>query len=255
MADTDKFVHLHVHSQYSLLESSVRSEDLIAKVSELKMPAVAVTDHGNMFGAVEFYLNAKKGGVKPILGCEVYIAPGGRLQKGGGPANGGRGQNPQSLARLVLLATNIDGYHDLCQLVSRGYTEGFYYKPRVDYEILKTYGKHLIALTSSPQGDVPAAFLNQGADVALKKIRFYKEIFDDRLYLEMQRNGSPAWETLNPFLKEASVITGVPLVATNDVHYLNREEAMAHEILLCTNLQITKAIPFIICLLSQRQKA
>ena len=226
------FVHLHVHSQYSLLESSVRLDQLVAKTAELEMPAVAVTDHGNMFGAVEFYLEAKDTGVKPILGCEVYIAPGSRLQKGGGPSNGARSSNPQSLSRLVLLAMNLEGYHDLCRLVSRSYTEGFYYKPRVDFEILKEYSKNLIALTSSPHGDVPLAFTQGGEEKALEKIRFYQEMFKDRLYLEIQRNGSPQWETLIPFFKEASKITGVPLVATNDVHYLKKEEAHAQEILL-----------------------
>jgi DNA polymerase-3 subunit alpha len=226
-----KFVHLHLHTQYSLLESSVRIEDLVEKAKEYNHSAVAMTDHGNMFGAIEFYLNAKKAGIKPILGCEVYIAPGDRKTKGAAPGTN-RTQNPQSLARLVLLCQNIEGYHELCQLVSLGYTEGFYYKPRIDYEILAKYSQNLIALTSSPQGDVPLTFVQHGAERALEKIKFYKNIFKDRFYLEIQKTGSPVWNTLTPFLIEAGKLTDTPVVATNDVHYLNRDESFAHEILL-----------------------
>jgi len=229
----ENFVHLHVHTQYSLLESSVRIDKLVARACELKMPAVAMTDHGNLFGAIQFYLGAKYAGLKPIIGCEVYIAPNGRTQKGGGAPGGPRGSNPQSLPRLVLLAMNLQGYRNLCQLVSRGYTEGFYYKPRIDYEILEQYNGDLIALTSSPHGDVPAAFLSQGADKAIEKIRYYQQIFGDRFYLEAQRSGNPSWDTINNFYLEASKITGAPIVATNDVHYLNQEDAFSHEVLLC----------------------
>jgi len=227
---SEPFVHLHVHTQYSLLESSLRIDEALEKAKEYNQPALAMTDHGNMFGAIEFYLTAKKMGVKPIIGCEVYIAPESRLIKGGGPS--ARNFNPQSLGRLVLLAQNKEGYHNLCQLVSLGYTEGFYYKPRVDYEILEKFSQNLIALTSSPHGDVPATFTQHGAEKALEKIKFYKKIFNDRFYLEIQRNGSPAWNALEPFLIEAGKLTHTPIVATNDIHYLNRDESFAHEILM-----------------------
>jgi DNA polymerase-3 subunit alpha len=227
------FVHLHLHTQYSLLESSVQIDDLMEKAKAFGQPAVAMTDHGNMFGAIEFYLTAKKAGIKPILGCEFYVAPGSRLQKGLAPGqNAGRNLNPQSLGRLVLLAQNIEGYHELCHLVSIGYTEGFYYKPRIDYEVLERYCGNLIALSSSPQGDIPSTFLTHGRDAALEKINFYKSLFGDRFYLEVQKTGSPAWEKIIPFYKEVSVLTDTKLVATNDVHYLNRDESFPHEILL-----------------------
>jgi DNA polymerase-3 subunit alpha len=239
------FAHLHLHSQYSLLESSITFENLINKCLEFNMPAVAVTDHGNMFGAVEFYIEAKNAGIKPILGCEVYIAPNGRLQKGinkdlkpigkreVGEAQTGASRNPnlQSFPRLVLLAENITGYRNLCKLVSLGYIEGFYYKPRIDYEILKEYQEGIIALSGSLKGDVAQAFQNFGPEKALEKIEFYKNIFGDRFYLEVQRTHSQ-WEPYIEFLKEASKKSGLKLVATNEPHYMTKDEAFAQEVLL-----------------------
>ena len=229
------FNHLHLHSQYSLLESSITFEKLVETIKGLGQSAVAVTDHGNLFGAVEFYLEAKCAGIKPILGCEVYIAPGGRLlkrlQKDSNRANGDR-INPQRLPRLVLLAMNLKGFRNLSQLVSLGYTEGFYYKPRVDYEILEKFNEGLIALSSSINGDIPGTFLTEGPEKALEKIKYYKKIFGDRFYLEIQRTGNLEWEKIIHFYKEVSVELEIKLVATNEPHYILREEAFAQEVLL-----------------------
>jgi len=227
------FVHLHLHTQYSLLESSITAEALMSKASENGMNSVAMTDYGNMFGAIEFYLEAKKNGIKPIIGCEVNLAPYGRHFKGTTTPQGARIQNPQATTKLVLLAINMQGYHNLCAIVSRGYTEGFYYKPRVDYEVLKEFSEGLIALSSSILGDVPQAFFNGGSEKGLEKILFYKEIYSDRFYLELQRTGSPNQENLNKFLIDASQKTGVPVVASAEPHYLTRDESFAQEILLC----------------------
>lgn len=216
----DQFVHLHLHSQYSLLESSIQLDELCKKTAESGMPAVAVTDYGNMFGAIEFYIEAQKAGIKPILGCEVFIAPEGRTQKS------------QEFPRLVLLCQNLEGYKNLCKLVSRGYTEGFYYKPRVDYELIKLYNENLIALSSSFLGDVGIAYSKHGEEKALEKIKFYKEIFGDRFYLEIQRTTTRD-EKLNQFLIEAGKKLGIELVATNEPHYMTPEEAFAQEVLLC----------------------
>ncbi len=229
-----KFVHLHLHSQYSLLESSITFEDLLTAAENDGMPAVAVTDNGNMFGAVEFYLDAQKTGVKSILGCEVFIAPESRLVKGAASkeSGGGRGPQNQTFPRLVLLCMNLEGYRNLCQLVSRGFTEGFYYKPRIDYEILKKYNSGLIALTSSINGDVPATFVKHGEEKALEKIEFYKSIFGDRFYLEIQRTSNRD-EALNKFFISASKKTGVKLVAANEPHYMSQDGAFAQEALMC----------------------
>ncbi|MBK9293932.1 MAG: DNA polymerase III subunit alpha [Oligoflexia bacterium] len=214
------FVHLHLHSQYSLLESSIQLDDLVKKAVEYKMPAVAVTDYGNMFGAIEFYLEAKKAGIKPILGCEVFIAPEGRQTKS------------TSFPRLVLLCQNLEGYKNLCKLVSRGYTEGFYYKPRVDYELIKLYNQNLIALSGSALSDVSQDYLKLGEEKALEKIKFYKEIFGDRFYLEIQRTTARD-EKLNQFLISSAKNLNIELVAANEPHYLAPEDSFAQEVLMC----------------------
>lgn len=222
------FVHLHVHTQYSLLEATIEAKELVKRAKELAMPAVAVTDYGNMFGAIEFYLAAKGAGIKPILGLEVYMAPKSRLIKG---EDREAAQMPNR--RLVLLAQNLEGYRNLCQISTVGYKEGFYYRPRVDFEVLQKYRDHLICLTGGLQGEVPWAFLNHGEEKALAMIRQLQTLFPERLYLEMNRTGVAAWEKVNPFLAEASRMTGVPLVATNDVHYLDQSDQLAQETLIC----------------------
>ncbi|MFP5520231.1 MAG: DNA polymerase III subunit alpha [Bdellovibrionia bacterium] len=222
------FVHLHVHSEYSLLEAAIRVKKLAKKAAELKMPAVALTDNGNMFGAVEFYFACKDNGVKPILGFDAYMAPGSRHEK-----KQDRDQVQLGPKRLVLIAQSTEGYQNLCKLSTIGYQEGFYWKPRIDYEVLKEYSKDIICLTGSLRGEVPDTFLREGPDAALKKIQDLKAIFDDRLYLETCRTGVSEWNQINKFLDEASRITGVPLVAANDVHYMTPDDQLAQEVLIC----------------------
>lgn len=222
------FVHLHCHSEYSLLEASTRIKAMVKKASELGMPGIALTDNGNMFGAIEFYFAAKDKGLNPIIGLDAYLAPSSRLQRG---QDRNEIQKPNS--RLVLLAQNLDGYQNLCQISSIGYQEGFYYKPRIDYEVLQKYNQNLIALTGGLRGEIAQAFLKEGPEVALEKIKKLKSIFHDRLYLEMNRTGLKEWNEINSFLLEASKITGVQCVAANDVHYLGPDDQMSQEVLIC----------------------
>ncbi len=222
------FVHLHVHSQYSLLEASCRISRLVKNTVDMGMPAVALTDNGNMFGAVEFYFACKDAGIKPILGVDIYLAPKSRLTKG---EDREAAQMPNR--RLVLLAQNAVGYENLCRISSIGYQEGFYYKPRIDFEILKKYSSDLIALSGNSRGEIAYAFQKHGPDVAVQKIRELQEIFPERFYLELNRTGTPEWQEINKFLIEASKITGAPLVATNNVHYLEQEDQLAQEVLIC----------------------
>ncbi|MCB0391945.1 MAG: PHP domain-containing protein, partial [Bdellovibrionales bacterium] len=189
------FVHLHVHSQYSLLEATCRPKDLALKAANYNMPAVALTDFGNMFGAIEFYFAAQEAGVKPIIGLEVYLAPFGRSVKGGN-IDGRKEPN----RRLVLLAQNFKGYQNLCQISTIGYKEGFYYKPRVDYEVLKEFNSDIIALSGGLMGSVPWNFTNKGYEAAHEEAKKLKEIFPERFYLEMCRTGLKEWNELNPFL-------------------------------------------------------
>ncbi|WP_413581484.1 DNA polymerase III subunit alpha [Bdellovibrio sp. HCB288] len=222
------FVHLHTHSEYSLLEAACRVKAIAKKAAAMNMPAAALTDNGNMFGAVEFYFACKDNNVKPLLGLDAYLAPGSRLEK-----KQDRDQVAQGPRRLVFLAQNTKGYQNLCKLSTIGYQEGFYWKPRIDYEVIKEYNSDLICLTGGLRGEVAEAFMKEGADAALGKIRQLKEIFDDRLYLEMCRTGVPEWDQINPFLLEASKITGVPVVASNDVHYMTQDDQIAQEVLIC----------------------
>lgn len=222
------FVHLHVHSEYSLLEAACRVKAIAKKAAAMQMSAVALTDNGNMFGAVEFYFACKDAGVKPIIGLDAYLAPGSRHEK-----KQDRDQVAAGPRRLVLLAQNNIGYQNLCKLSTIGYQEGFYWKPRIDYEVLKEYSSDLICLTGGLRGEVADAFLREGPEAALTKIRQLKEIFEDRLYLEICRTGVPEWDRLVPFLLEASKTLGVPVVASNDVHYMTQDDQVAQEVLIC----------------------
>jgi DNA polymerase-3 subunit alpha len=192
------------------------------------MPAVALTDSGNLFGAAEFYFTAKDHDLKPLIGLDAYIAPKGRTVKG---EDRDAAQMPNR--RIVLLAQNHKGYQNLCKLSSIGYQEGFYYKPRLDWDVIKEYSENLIALTGGSMGEPAYAFTRFGADAALQKIREMKEVFGDRLYLELNRTGTPEWNEVVPFLVEASTITGVPLVAANNVHYLDQADQIGQEVLIC----------------------
>ncbi|SHK53959.1 DNA polymerase III subunit alpha [Paramaledivibacter caminithermalis] len=223
---TNKFVHLHLHSEYSLLDGYTRISKLFAKVEELGMEAVAITDHGAMFGVIDFYKEAKKYGIKPIIGCEVYTARRTRFQKD--PVK------DKSMGHLVLLAKNNNGYNNLIKIVSKGYTEGFYYKPRIDIEVLEKYSDDIICLSACLAGDINSKLLDgnyKGAkELALKLNDIYGH---GNFYLEIQDHGIKEQKVLNRDILKLSKETGIPLVATNDVHYLNKEDHIPHDILLC----------------------
>ncbi len=222
------FVHLHLHSQYSLLDGAIKIPDLINRVKEYKMPAVAVTDHGNMFGAIEFYTKARAAGIKPIIGCEVYVAPGSRFDK-----SSARGSSDAAY-HFMLLCKNLTGYRNLCHMVSAGYREGFYYRPRIDWELLRQHNQGLIAMTACLGGEIPVMLGSGRMEEALQRTREMSEIFDNnRLYLELQENFIPEQDPVNKGLIEIAGELHLPLVATNDCHYLTRESAYAHEVLLC----------------------
>ena len=236
------FVHLHLHSQYSLLDGAIKINELVDRAKQYNMPAVAVTDHGNMFGAVEFYCKAKKSGIKPIVGCEVYVAPGSRFTKGNA-----RGSSEASY-HLVLLCMNLTGYQNLCRLISTAYREGFYYKPRIDWELLETHNEGLIALSACLGGELPTLINLNQADEALERARQMAELFDDnRFYLELQENYLPEQAKANAGLVRISKELNIPLVATNDCHYLTREDAFAHEVLLCIQTGKTMDDPKRMC--------
>lgn len=221
------FVHLHTHTQYSLLDGAIRVDDLLTKCKEYEMDTVAITDHGAMFGALDFYLKAKKAGIKPIVGCEFYISPTDRFDKSAKSAG-------QAAHHIVLLAMDHQGYKNLIKLASIAQMEGFHYKPRIDKEVLTQYSDSLICMTACLKGEIPAAISREDdMDRARNKTLELREIFGDRLYLEIQANGIPEQEKVNRGLAELSGELGIPLVATNDCHYLNQREAKAHEALLC----------------------
>ncbi|MGE3760276.1 MAG: DNA polymerase III subunit alpha, partial [Pseudobdellovibrionaceae bacterium] len=225
------FVHLHAHSEYSLLESSAKVKALTKKAAEMGMPAIALTDYGNMFGAIEFYFAALDKNIKPILGLEVFMAPTSRLKKDG--ADGGVRDGGLKMRRLVLLAKNLDGYKILCQLSTIGYQEGFYYRPRIDWEVLEENHEHLICLTGGLYGEIPQTFLTEGREAALEKIRKLKAIFGEDFYLELNRTGLPQWEEINKFYLEVAKSEQIAYVAGNDVHYVGRDDQMGQEVLIC----------------------
>ena len=225
------FVHLHTHSEYSLLEASSRLKALAKKASDYKMPALALTDNGNMFGAIEFYFACQDKGIKPILGLDAYIAPASRHEKKQ-DGNGRFSDAALGPKRLVLLAEDINGYKNLCKLSTIGYQEGFYWKPRIDYEALTEHNSNLICLSGGLRGEVVDTFLKEGPDAALEKIRKLKNIFQDRFYLESCKT-LPVWAEINKFIFEASKICSIPVVATNDVHYVEQSDQIAQEVLVC----------------------
>jgi DNA polymerase III subunit alpha len=227
------FVHLHVHTQYSLLDGACRIEQLIKAAVQFKMPALAITDHGNMFGAIDFYLAAQKYGIKPIIGCETYIAPASRFDKSS------RGID-EAAFHLILLAKDEEGYRNLMKLVTIGNLEGFYYRPRIDKEVLAQHCKGLIGLTACLQGEVPYLLQKGLYNEALKAADDYHQIFGkENLYLELQENGIPEQKTANDGLLKIAQELSLPIIATNDVHYLAKNHAYAHEALLCIQTQTT----------------
>src|SRR6187549_1054480 len=220
------FVHLHLHSEYSLLDGACRIEELLDKAVELKMPAMAITEHGNMFSSVIFHDQARKRGINPILGCEVYVAPGDRRTKSGTPG--------ETANHLVLLAETNEGYRNLIKLVSAGYTEGFYYRPRIDKELLAAHAKGLIGLSSCLKGEVASALKVEQARPALEAAARLRDILgSDNFFLEMQYQGIEDQKIVNRGLIPLARELNLPLVATNDVHYLRQGDYQPHDILLC----------------------
>jgi DNA polymerase-3 subunit alpha len=227
------FVHLHVHTQYSLLDGAIRLKDLFNTARSFNMPAVTITDHGNMFGALEFYEMAKKAEMKPIIGCEVYLAPRSRFDKHARAENVISGDEDRTY-HLVLLAGDLKGYQNLMKLVSLGYREGFYYKPRIDKELLNLHHDGIIALSACLKGEIATCLMRNQEQAARKAALEYAEIFGkDNFYLELQANGIPEQTKVNDGLIRIGRELGLPLVATNDCHYLRRSDARAHEVLLC----------------------
>jgi DNA polymerase-3 subunit alpha len=224
------FTHLHVHTEYSLLDGLCRINQLIAKAKELGMTSLAITDHGSMHGVIEFYTAAKEAGIKPIIGCETYIAETSRHN---------RNASDKTPYHLVLLAKNQQGYHNLIQLVTKAHLEGFYYKPRVDKELLTQYREGLIALSACAHGELPRLILGGQLEEATVQASWYKKTFDE-FYLEIQRHPIPELERINEGLLQLSSQLDIPIVATNDVHYVNKEDSSSQELLLCiqTNTSI-----------------
>lgn len=221
------FTHLHVHTEFSLLDGSCKIKEIVARAKELGMDSLAITDHGVMYGVIDFYKAAKEVGIKPIIGCEVYVAPGSRFNKEAG-------QSEDKYHHLVLLAENNEGYANLMKIVSKGFIDGFYYKPRVDYEVLEQYHEGIIALSACLAGEVQKylarGFYEEGKKAALR----YQDIFGKgNYYLELQDHGIPEQKMVNSSLLRMSKELDIELVATNDVHYINAEDSVAHDILLC----------------------
>jgi len=221
------YIHLHNHSQYSLLDGACRLTDFVQRGVECEMPALALTDHGNMFGAVEFYQIARKNGIKPIIGVEAYVAPGSRKQR----------QYTEGVAstsfHLVLLAKNFTGYQNLMRLVSTAYLDGFYYRPRMDKEVLREYSEGIVALSACLKGEIAWNFLRKGYDEAKRLALEYREIFKDDYYLEIQNHGIKDEDLAREGVVELSKELSIPLVVTNDIHYLKQEHYMPHDCLIC----------------------
>ena len=221
------FVHLHTHTEYSLLDGSNKITEYVARVKELGMNAAAITDHGVMYGVIDFYKECKKQGIRPILGCEVYVTPGSRFDRE-------LSHGEDRYYHLVLLAENNTGYQNLIKIVSAGFVDGYYYKPRVDMEILQQYHEGIIALSACLAGEVPR-FLQRGMYDEAKEIALkHQELFGKNNYfLELQSHGIDAQELVNQQLVRMSKETGIGLVCTNDIHYTYAEDAAPHDVLLC----------------------
>lgn len=245
------FVHLHVHTQYSILDGASRIKSLyskkdkkkrlitglIDKAAEFGMPGIAITDHGNMFGAMEFFSEAKDKGIIPVIGCELYVAPKTRFDK--------KLENTEekSAMHLIMLAKDKEGYDNLCKLVTFGYTEGFYYRPRVDHELIEKYNKGLICLSACMGGEIPIAIRKKDYKQASKLAEYYKSIFKDDFYIELQDHNIPEEKSLNSALYKLANHHNIELVVTNDVHYVSKEDAKAHEILLAIQTKSTLDSP------------
>jgi DNA polymerase-3 subunit alpha len=222
-----QFAHLHLHTQYSLLDGANKLKEVIAHAAQLGQPAVAMTDHGNMHGAVEFFYEAKKVGIKPIVGCELYVTPGSRHERKM------RAQGGAGTCHLTVLAANKAGYHNLCKLSSLAYKEGFYFKPRVDHELLERYSEGLIVLSGCLAGEVAQATMIDDYKGAKELVEFYARVFKDRYYLELQPHPIDDQRKHNAAIMDLAQTVGVPLVATTDCHYLEKDDHFAQEVLMC----------------------
>jgi DNA polymerase-3 subunit alpha len=234
----DSFVHLHLHTQYSLLDGAIRLDDLFKKAKELELPAIASTDHGNMFGAIDFYTRALSNGIKPILGSEIYFTPGSRFDRR--PPKSSKTLDSQDeteakhqIHHLILLCKNLTGYRNLCKLLTKAYQEGFYYKPRADVDLLREYSEGLVATTACLKGEVGFNLFTGQDERAYQAAMKFREIYKDDFYLEIQENGIPEQADVNKKIIAFARENSIPLVATNDCHYLERDDAAAQEVLMC----------------------
>ncbi len=229
------FVHLHTHTEYSFLDGACRIGALISRAKELSMPAIAITDHGSMCGVIEFYKEAKKAGIKPLIGCEVYVAAKDMFKKNHDDQN--------STHHLVLIAKNMDGYRNLIKIVSKGYMDGFYYKPRVDFSVLKEYSEGLVCLSACLAGEIPQAILADDKEAAKALIEQYRTLYGtENFYLEIQNHGIAEQKKVNAFLISYAKESGIGLVATNDVHYVEKKDAKYQDLLMCiqTNRKVNE---------------
>ncbi len=220
------FVHLHCHTEYSLLDGAIRIKDLCKTAKDFGLPAAAITDHGNMYGAVNFYMTALDFGIKPIMGCEVYVAPGDRRDKGAKSSK-------QAAYHLVLLPQNLTGYRNLLKMVTEGHLTGFHYRPRIDKELMRKHSEGIICLSACLAGEVPRTLLHEGMDAGLAVAREYQDIYKNNFYLELQANGLEEQFRVNDMLLEVGEKLNIPMVATNDCHYLRADDVEAHDVLLC----------------------
>ncbi|HEV8385074.1 MAG TPA: DNA polymerase III subunit alpha, partial [Candidatus Acidoferrales bacterium] len=242
MADL-RFVHLHLHTDFSLLDGACEITSLVEEAARRKMPAVAVTDHGNLFAAANFFHEATTRGVKPIIGCEVYVAPGSRRDKGTADPDSPQAGTGRS-NHLVLLCETNEGYRNLVKLVSAGFLEGFYYKPRIDYELLASHSRGLIALSACLRGAVSDALLAEEYQRARENAGRLQDVFGkNNFFLEVQDQGIEVEKRVNREMSRLSRETGIPLVVTNDCHYLTREDARAQDVLLCIQTGKTLSDP------------
>lgn len=225
------FTHLHVHTEYSLLDGSSKIKEIVKRAKELGMDSLAITDHGVMYGVIDFYKAAREAGIKPIIGCEIYVSPSSRFDKEAGVSD-------DRYYHLVLLAENDTGYHNLMKIVSKGFTEGFYYKPRVDYEVLEQYSEGIIALSACLAGEVARNLAKGNYEDAKESALRYERIFGKgNFFLELQDHGIPTQKTVNAGILRLSRELGIELVATNDIHYIFEEDSVPHDILLCIQTQ------------------
>ena len=231
------FTHLHVHTVFSLLDGASKIPELIKRAKELGQTSIAITDHGNMYGAIEFYKTAKSEGIKPIIGCEVYVSPRRRYDR--------ESQFDRENRHLILLCKNETGYKNLMKLNSIAWTEGFYSKPRIDHELLKKYHDGLIAMSACLAGEISRSLMNGNYDEAVRTAKWYKSVFGEDYYLEIQDHGITEQKQINPQIIRLSKELDIPLAATNDCHYITKEDSRIQNILLCiqTNHTINEKNP------------